>query len=469
MTGTSSPKAHRDAGAQREATQALTIVSLATALVLVVFTLPLTTLAATSEALGAGAGAQAWILSAMPLGCAIGLLPGGALADDYGRKRVFVAGLAIMGATLAAGGLATGPIPLILLRVAQGMGGSGIMAAGLGLLAQSFPDPTRRRHATGIWAMALGAGVAAGPLLAAALEVLGGWAMVYLVEGIISLTLAAAAHRVLRESHAGTPRPLDLGGTITLGGGIASLLAAMTQARGTNSGTLVLGLIALGLLLLTAFVLIEKRRAAPMLNLDLFRRPDFTGATLGAYFSGAGVLGLMSVSATVLERAYGLSPVIGALVLMAWSATSSVTAMGARYLPESATPPRIIVAGLLACGIGQFATGFADEMGGVIGFIPGMLLAGAANGYLNAALGQQAIASVPPRDAAIGSGANNTARYLGSATGLTLVALMIANAPGGDILAGWRQAAIVSAGLSVLGAVLCLVTLRPRRREPEPS
>ncbi|MCJ2185760.1 MFS transporter [Novosphingobium beihaiensis] len=441
---------------------ALTVVSLATALVLAVFTIPLTTLGSTSAALGSNAGGLAWILSAMPLGCAIGLLPGGALGDDYGRRRVFNAGLALMALSLAGGMLVTGTAALVLLRVVQGIGGAAVMACGLGLLAKVFPEPAQRTHATAMWATALGAGVAIGPILAAVIDGLAGWRSVYGVEAILAAALAIAGTRFLPESRADQARPLDLSGTLTLGTGMAAVLAGMTEARADWTRPLVFGLAIAGILLLAAFIAIEYRKRQPMLDLALFRRGDFTGAILGAFFSGTGVLAIMSLVPTILHRAYGTSPVVGAFVLLAWSAMTAIAALLAKRLPGWATPPRVIVGGLLACAIGQAATGFTGPDGSYLHFLPGMLLAGIANGLLNAALGQQAIASVPPERAAMGSGANNTARYLGSAAGLTLAALLVAHAGPDNVLDGWNLAVIVSALLSLLGAVCVILAGRSR-------
>lgn len=212
----------------------LAIVALATALVMLVFTIPLTTLASTGAALGADAGQQAWILSAMPLGCAIGLLPGGAFADDYGRKRVFNAGLIVIGATLAASMLATSADMLIVLRLAHGIGGSAVLACGLGLIAHQFPDAARRGRATSTWTISLGASVASGPILAAFIDRWIGWHAAYGVTAAMTVLLALGGSVWLGESKAERPRKPDLAGTITLGAGMAGLLAGMTELRGSG-------------------------------------------------------------------------------------------------------------------------------------------------------------------------------------------------------------------------------------------
>ena len=136
---------------------------------------------------------------------------------------------------------------------------------------------------------------------------------------------------------------------------MAALLSGMTEARADPARPLVVALLVGGAVLLCSFVVIEYRKRQPMLDLSLFRRGDFTGAILGAFFSGTGVLAIMSFVPTVLHRAYGTSPIVGAFVLLAWSAMTAIAALLAKRLPDWATPDRVIVAGLLACGAGQAA------------------------------------------------------------------------------------------------------------------
>jgi hypothetical protein len=147
-----------------------------------------------------------------------------------------------------------------------------------------------------------------------------------------------------------------------------------------------------------------------------------TAATLAA---GAGILALSTVVPTLIERGLGAGAVLASVVLLVWSATSVLTALGARWLPERVTPRAQLAAGLVGCAAGQLALVGVDPHSSIARLLPGLLVAGAANGVLNAALGRQAVASVPAERAAMGSGANNTARYVGSAIGITVVALII--------------------------------------------
>lgn len=434
-------------------------------LTLVAFTTPLATLVATADGLRAWPGAQAWILSAMSLGCAAGLMAAGSVGDERGRRRVFVAGAVVLALASALAGLATSSWWLVVMRVVQGLGGAAVMACGLGLVGQVFPTGRARSRATAAWGAALGAGVATGPLLASGLAALGGWRLPYLVVAVVALALAAGGRGLLAESRAPRPRPLDLPGTVLLPAAVAALLAGLVQGRSDPTSPVTVVLLVAAVVLLTGFGVVEHRSRAPMLDLALFRRPDFTGATVAALGAGAGVLSLSNFVPTVLERGLGLGAVAASVVLLAWSATSAVTAYATRWFPETVTPRALLVGGLLGIAAGQLALLGLSVDSSSWRLVPGLLVAGAANGVLNAALGRQAVASVPPERTAMGSGANNTARYLGSAVGITVCAVIIAGAGTGPAAAitGWNTAVVVTAIISAACAVIALVARAPSR------
>jgi MFS family permease len=284
----------------------LAVTSVATALVLVIFTVPLTTLTRTAQALGANAGAQAWILSAMSVGPASGLLASGAIGDDYGRRRTFLAGTVLLALASVLGAVASTSFLLIVARIVQGLGGAAILACGLGLIGQCYPGKALAR-ATGTWAAALGAGVAVGPILAAGLNALGGWPAAYWFSAAAAAVLAVAGRLFLAESRAAHPRRIDYPGTLVLGFAMAAFLSGLTQSRmGWNQPSPYILLIG-GLVLMGAFVAVERRLADPMLDLALFGRLDFAGAIVAALASGAGVLSIMSMIPPILERALGVS------------------------------------------------------------------------------------------------------------------------------------------------------------------
>ncbi|WP_084396495.1 MFS transporter [Henriciella aquimarina] len=442
-------------------TATLIMVCGATMLALIVFTVPLTTLAPTAEALSAGPGAQAWFLSAMPLGAATGLLGAGALGDNHGRRSVFLWGLCVMMAASVAGAMAPTPLVLILARVAQGLGSAAVMACGLGLLKAEFPDSRALASASAFWAASLGSGVALGPILAAFLTTFGGWPAAYWGTGLISAILLLVSFAVLPHTATDSRRQVDWLGTITLMVGLAMIMSGLTEMRLGLARSSVLILIGAGGLAIGAFLWIESRLRAPLIDLSLFRNPGFIGATMAAFASGAGILALMTLVPTLLERAMGVDPRVAAFVLCAWSATSVITALGARWLPEGLPPRYLLLGGLLGCVLAQFTLLGPSQESSVLRLLPGLFLAGAANGILNAALGRQAVETVPHERAAMGSGANNTARYLGSAIGITLGAVLIAHGAesGGmsGLLTGWNEAVLATTAFSLLGAVIVAV------------
>lgn len=437
----------------------LAVVAFATLLVLVVFTLPLIGLTETAASVGAGPGGQAWILSSMSLGLCVALLTGGALADDFGRRRVFVAGAVLLAVSSVGTAVAGDTVLFVAARVLQGVGGAALIACSLGLITQVFPPGPGRNHATGVWGAALGTGIAAGPLMAGVASAVLSWRLSYVLVVVAAAALVPLGRRFLPADVITESRPLDLVGVLLLAGGVSALLAGLVQGRTGLTLTPVLLAVA-GVALLVGFLLWESRNPAPMIDVGLFRRPDFVAASVAGLTTGLGVIALMSFTGTFLHRAYGLPTWTAALYLLAWAGPSAVTALAARRLAHVLSSRVQLGLGLLGVAAGQALLIGIGPGDSALWLLPGLLLAGVASGVLNAGLGRAAVASVPHHRAAMGSGANNTCRYLGSALGTTVVVL-VATAPGpssADLFAGWAVAAIVTTGMSVLGAFVVLGT-----------
>ncbi|MFI9111398.1 MFS transporter [Streptomyces venezuelae] len=476
-TGHTSAPPH-DGRAPARPGAALTVTAAATAVALMNYTAPMLTLPDTAAAFGTPPSAQAWLLNGTPLGLAVLLLVAGSLADAHGRRRIFLLGTLALGLTTALGALADSTLTFTAARVAQGAASAAVLAGSLGLLAHAYPAGRDRIRATGIWGASVSAGIALGPLLAGALS-LADWRLVYGTLGAAALVIAGVGARTLRADGtkregsgsrpdiAGAPdeaervgsRP-DIAGATALGLALAALLTALTLGR---DGWLrpQVGLLLFAAVALTAlFVTVERRSRTPMVDLALLRRPAFLASTLGALFTGLAVIGLFSVVPALLQGGAGMSPLGAAWLFVLWSGTAFVVALQARRLPARLSAPY-----QLALGFALSAAGVLALLGGLEGptaswsrLLPGLLVAGAGSGLLNAALPRLAVDSVPPERAAMGSGANNTARYIGSSAG---VALMLALATAGT---GPDTAVVVSAALAVIGAVVTLALgRRPRR------
>lgn len=410
---------------------------------------------------------MAWLLAAMPLALAVALLPASAAGDDHGRRRVFTGGLALVGAGAGVCALAQGPAMFVAGRLVQGAGAAGVLACGLGLIAGAFPPGPGRTRATGVWGASIGGGIATGGLLPVLVDPGQGWRVSYAVVAVTAVVLAAAARMLLVESTTGGGGALDVAGALLLGAGLGCVLTALVGLRTTGAGAAVLAPALAGVVLLTGFVAVQARIAHLMLDLGLFARRDFLAATTGALANGAGGTALVSYLPTLTQTGLGESLLTASLLTLLFAGTSVLTALQVRRLPARASVRTLMVASLLTLAAGQVALTGLSPASGVTRLLPGLALGGIAYGVLNAALGQAAVAAVPAGRASVGSGANNTARYLASAVGITVVALIAPTDPAGRgagaarLVEGWNTAALVTAAVSVAGAA-AITALRPR-------
>jgi len=450
----------------RSARAALVVAGLGTLLSLVAFTAPLSTLGSTGAALDAGVAGRTWILSSMSIGLGAALLSAGTIADDLGRRRTFVLGMAVIAIGSVVCAVAPHVLVFVLARVLQGVGAAAVIASSLGIIAHTFPMGPERARASGVWGASVGAGIAVGPVLSASLDRLASWRDVYVVLAVASVVVGVLAHRLVDESRTHAPRGLDLGGALLLAASVSCFLAALVEGRAGWGRPLVIVLAVGAVVLLAVFVLAESRNDSAMLDLTLLRHPPFLAATTAAFVAGGGIIALMSYMSGFLGAALQVTPLGAAILLLTWSASSVATALLARHIPAR-FPGRVqLGVGLLVVAAGQVSLSGIESGSTWVRFLPGLLVSGLATGIVNAALGREAVASVPAGRGGMGSGANNTARYVGSAIGVTIVAVIAARpGPGSvteDLVHGWNVAAIVTAAVSAVGAVVVLVC-RPRR------
>ncbi len=441
----------------------LTVGAFGTLLVLAVFSAAVTTVAQSTRALHGGVSAQTWTLSGMSLGLAAALLTVGALADDFGRRRVMIVSAALLAATSALAAAAPTMDLLIAARILQGVAGAGVITAALGSIGHSFVGAHDRAVATSVWGASVGAGIATGPLVGAALAQSIGWRSSYWLMAVSAAVLAAAATAV-PQSRSSHRRPLDLGGAITLTAAMASLTAGLVEGRSSWTAATTVALLLAGVALLAGFSVIELHRRAPMLELGRLKHPLFVASLSGALFTGLGIIGLMSFTPLLLQRGLHMTLVGSAAVLAAWSATSTVIALATRPVLKRFRSPGVLALGFAISAVGEFALTGLGVGSAWSALLPGLLIAGVGSGLANASLGRLAVESVPRDRAGMGSGANNTARYLGGAAGVALVvALATANETAGaaGLLRGWDTAATVCAVLCLVSSVIA-VLCRPR-------
>jgi MFS family permease len=463
--------------ASPDATAPLTlgVAAAATALVLMAFTMPLGLLATIVPDLSAGPLGQSWILSSMSVGLAGSLLVTGSVADDLGRRRIFLGGLSVFTAGSFAGAVAPSVLALCLARAAQGV------AAALSLIAHAFPPGPSRVHATGVWGAMLGAGIAVGPLGGALVAELGSWRTSYAVLGLLSAIALVPAARGLTESRATERRPIDPVGAALLAAGLTALTAGVVQGNASEwlaaAPLAALGLAALSLVAFTAW---ELRSREPLFDVRLMARPKFAGALLGSFVLGVAVLSFMSYSMTFMATALGASVIGAAVWALPWSGVAFFVSIRARALGRFLSPRVQTVIGLVICAAGLLAMRGLSADSSSAHLVPGFAVLGVGTGLLNATLAQAAVSDVPASRSGMGAGASNTARYLGAALGVPLVVGLLNTGTDSRLADGQAAAAaatgamdavlLVVALIALAGAALTFILLRPARpAAPSPT
>jgi MFS family permease len=442
-------------------TRALRLTSLSTFVAMLAYSGPLGNAPALTASLRASQAGGTWVLSSMSVGLAVSLLCAGALADEIGRRRVFTTGAWVFAAGSVLCAVAGGSLAFIIGRLVEGLGAAGIVATGLGLVSGVTTGVSQPAAAASWWGASMGAGIALGPLLTGLLDLAEWWRAFYWLLAITGAGVAVAATRAFTEtSHTSARRP-DIVGAGLMTSGLGLLLAALVETREANIALATTGGAA-ALLAIASFVVRQIRGSRPMLDPALFRRHDFVAATVAAFTTGVGVIALMSFACTFLVTGMGTTTLEAGAILVLWSGTSAISAVLGRRLPPRYLGHPQLVVGLAGVGIGMLALTGLSSTSTPARLAPGLLVAGVASGILNVGLGRQAVASVPPQRAALGTGTNNTARYVGSSIGVTVVSVLAAT-PGsstGDLMTGWNRVALLTATASLAGALAVALLAR---------
>ena len=444
----------------------VTVATLGTLVAMLSYTAPLGVLPTIAKDIGAGPSAQSWILSAMSLGFTTALLTSGSLGDDYGRRRVFVLGTVTIAVASLLGTVAPSALVFVVGRLLQGVGAAAIIACSLALISHVVPPGPERATASGLWGAGLAGGIGIGPLLAVGLP----WRVAYAVIAVAALGVAVAAVLGVEESRSGERKRLDVPGIVLLAGGLALFCAGLTESR-QGLDALPVSLLVAGVVLLVGFLVVQARSAAPMMPLRLFRNPGLVAATVGALGTGVGIISVVSYFSTLAQRALGMSPAEAAWTMFAWPAVSVVTSLVTRRIPESVSGAARLLGGLVVVVAGMLLLLGLAPTTSTTHLVVAFFVAGIGTGVVNATLGREAVANVPPALAGVGSGINNTSRYFGAAIGVTVVAVLTSrtgNESPRRLLGNWDHAVLAAIVLTVVCLLVVGLAEIARRRRVEP-
>ncbi|MDQ6606655.1 MAG: MFS transporter [Actinomycetota bacterium] len=360
-----------------------------------------------------------WVVDAYALMLAALLLTTGSLADLFGRRRVFVIGLAIFSVSSLLSGLATTPLFLNLARGAQGVGGAAMFSTSLALLGSSFQG-RERGTAFGAWGAITGLAVAVGPVVGGALTTGLSWRWIFLVNvpiGVIAVVMTLA--RVQESKPPRAQRP-DVIGVITFSGALGALIYALIKGNTKGWGSpVILGCLIGAAVLMTAFVIAERvQRERAMFDLSLFRKPTFTGGAIAAFALSAGLFAVLLYITLYLQDVLGYSALQTGLRMLVLSGGILLTSTLSGRLTASVPIRFLIAPGLAMVGAGLLLMRGLDASSGWTHLIPGFIIAGAGTGMINPPLASTAIGVVTPDRAGMASGINSTFRQIGIATGI---------------------------------------------------
>jgi EmrB/QacA subfamily drug resistance transporter len=359
-----------------------------------------------------------WVIDAYALSLAALLLTAGSLADLFGRRLLFAAGLGLFTAASLLCALASSPLFLELARALQGIGAAAMFATSLALLAATFQG-RERGTAFGVWGATTGAAVAVGPLVGGVLTESVGWQSIFLINVPIGIGAIAVTLTRVAESRDPDAAGVDWAGLVTFSGGLFLLIFALVRGNAEGWGSpLIVSFLIGAVVLLCGFVVVERRQARPMFDLTLLRKPAFAGASIAAFALSASLFSMFLYMTLYIQNALGYSPLQAGLRFLPTTLLSFFVAPIAGKL-SARFPVRIMIgAGLGLVGIGLLLMARVDADSAWTVLLPGFLFAGVGTGLVNPPLASTAVGVVPPQRAGMGSGINSTFRQIGIATGI---------------------------------------------------
>jgi EmrB/QacA subfamily drug resistance transporter len=457
------------------------------------------------RALGFSGTGLEWVVNAYALTFGGLLLLGGRAGDILGRRRVFVFGLLLFSGASLLGGFATSQWWLLTARAVQGAGAAVIAPTALALITTNFAEGAPRNRAFGIYAAMSGAGAAVGLLLGGVLTTYASWRWVLFVNVPIGILVAAAAPRVLAESRR-RPGRIDLAGGLTATGGVALLVYGLSKAATGSDGVShwgdvqVLASLAVAVVLLVSFVLIELRSSHPLLPLRLLADRNRSGAYLVMLCIGTALFGMFFFVTLFMQTVLGYSPIRTGIAYLPFAVGTVVSSALASQLIPRVGPRALILTGITAVAGGTFWFSRLTEHAGYAGQLLGpILLTSCGLGLVFVPLSLVALHKVAEQDSGVASSMLNVGQQVGGAIGLALLGTVAWTAvaasiktqaahaaaaaatagrplptPGTPVpvssyqhalAAGFAQGFVVSTGIALLALLIAAVTIRIRRQE----
>jgi EmrB/QacA subfamily drug resistance transporter len=422
--------------------------------------------------LGIGLSELEWTVNAYALTFAVLMLSGGKLADFFGRRRVFLTGLAVFTLSSLACGLATSGEMLIGARTVQGVGAALMLPATLSIISYTFP-PHQRGMAIGIWAGVSAMALAIGPLIGGLVTEHINWSWIFFLNVPIGILGLIVGRLVIRESRdTSHDQRLDIPGLLASGVGLFALTFALIEANAYGwTDPVIIGLLVLSAVALAGFVLLERHQRSPMLDLSLFRSSTFAGANVVALLVTLAMFGVFFFMSLYMQNILGYSatktgaaflPMTILIILIAPIAGKWSDRIGSRAL---------MTAGMLCLAVSLAIFSRLGLDSGFWDIFPGLVVGGFGMGLVMTPMTAAALGSVPVEKSGVGSGVLNTFRQVGGALGIAVMGAIVASyvdlssgrPDPSSFIDGFQVALRVSAVFALIGAVVAVTTIRKHR------
>jgi EmrB/QacA subfamily drug resistance transporter len=424
-----------------------------------------------------------WVITAYAIMFGGVLLLGGRMADLLGRRRLFIAGVAVFTLSSLLAGFAWSEGSLIAFRATQGLGGALLAPAALSILTTTFAEGRERNIALGVWGAVSGSGAAAGVLLGGLLTSSLDWSWIFFINVPVGILLVAISPVLLRESRADLGhRYFDFAGAVTVTGGLMLLVYAMTRATEIGWRTAeTIGLLAASAALVLAFVAVELRSRAPLLPMRIFRLRTLSGANVTAFLLGTSVFSQFFLGTLYMQQVLHYSAIETGVAYLPLTLTIIVLANVAQNVVTRIGVRRVLPVGLvLAAAALVLLTQLPADGHYFFDLFPAFVLSAIGLAFTFVPMTIAALMGVEETDAGVASGLLNTTQQIGGAVGLAAASTIAttftnryvdshpgASALGGPALTyGFQITFYVLAGLAAIAAVLAAVMIESRTAAP---
>ena len=454
------PGAHGRPGGGARPWSLMVLLSVAQFMVILDATVVNVALPSIARSLGLAPGDLQWVVTAYVLASGGLVLLGGRAADVAGRRRIFLAGLAVFTAASLASGLAPTAGALIAARAGQGLGAALLSPAALSIITTAYAG-AQRATALGVWGTLGGAGAAVGVLAGGVLTTWFGWRSVFLVNVPVGAVAGLVGlHLVPRDQkRRGSGRELDLPGAGLAVAGLVTLAYGLAGAPSHGWGSAwTLLLLAAALVVLAGFAVVERSARRPLVPARLWRTRSLAAGVVVMLGATGILVGTFFLNSLYLQQVQGASALRVGLEFLPLALVIGAGAhLCSRLLPRAGSR-LLIVAGLVLMGAGALLlTGVSARSGYLTGFLPGLLVVGAGTGLVLPATAITAMSEVAEDRAGTAAGLMTAAHEIGAALGVAVFSAA-AVATGGGIAVGYRHgftvAAAVAGGLAGLAALL---------------